>query len=300
MDLLQSLILPNTGSVQTQLPAQLLQQAIDAATPELKQLLLRSLAVLCNATGFAVPARSVPHIAESAVVSPPEATIPQLCGFWYHYGDCRRDPSSPTYNGSKKLCPYLHHIEPGMEDVMSSKAAAKGIGAEMRGQKRMRSEVEERDRPETVSEPRSRNVAASVETCFFWYHGDCRRMRDNGRCDHLHALTSPPSMVKDPPSYVHRQTCTLEWCPGDSSHEKVETLKKSVKKQKKYHIHADNPAAMGHKQIMDRLLYSDGSDRLEAEAGAAAAAGGRTGHDEEEGEDNDDSTWFLSGFPDTA
>lgn len=104
-------------------------------------------------------------------------------------------------------------------------------------------------------------------------------------------------MVKPPPGYVHRQTCTLEWCPGDSSHEKAETLKKSGKKLKKHHNHADNPAVMGHKQIMNRLLYSDGSDRLETEAEAAAAAG-CTGEDGE-GED-DDSTWFLSGFPDTA
>jgi len=103
-------------------------------------------------------------------------------------------------------------------------------------------------------------------------------------------------MVRPPPRYVHRQTCTLEWCPGDSSHEKARTSKgRKKKKQRRYHNHTDYPAALGHKQIIDRLLYSDGSDRLETEAEAAAGIG-----DDDEGEDNDDSTWFLGRFPDTA
>lgn len=209
MDLLQSLILPHTGGVQAQSSAQLLQQAIDAATPEVKQQLLRSLAVLCNAIGSSIGATPARQIFGNPSVSTPKAAIPQLCGFWYHYGDCRCDPSSPTYDGSKKLCPYLHHIEPGMEDVMCQKLprtihraqcelsrcplstrprlsgkqarlqspirlrcgrdAQSVVGAEMRGQKRVRSEVENRDRREDVLvEPRSKNVATSAETCFFW------------------------------------------------------------------------------------------------------------------------------------
>lgn len=208
MDLLNSLILPNTGSAQTQSPAQLLQHAVNTATPELKQQLLRSLAVLCNGTGSAVSATSSGSAAGISSSPPHDATIPQICGFWYHYGDCRRDPSSPTYDGSIKLCPYLHYIKPGMEDVMCQrlfKASHRAqcnlsrcplstrprlqrrpihlqspirqhdgqdrqsvVGAEMRGQKRPRSETYEGRHAKDVPEPQSKSVNTIAETCFFW------------------------------------------------------------------------------------------------------------------------------------
>ncbi|KAK3697307.1 hypothetical protein LTR37_017540 [Vermiconidia calcicola] len=52
------------------------------------------------------------------------------------------------------------------------------------------------------------------QTCFFWYHGKCRRIR----CSMRHELTDPPSMVQPPPGYVHRKQCGLQWCPGDAKH----------------------------------------------------------------------------------
>jgi len=88
-------------------------------------------------------------------------------------------------------------------------------------------------------------------------------------------------MVKPPPGYVHRQVCNLAWCPGDFREKDVDRPGGNNKKQKKYHDHVDNPSALGHEQIMDRLLYSDGDNEVEVEA---------------EVDDDNVSTWFLAGF----
>jgi hypothetical protein len=47
------------------------------------------------------------------------------------------------------------------------------------------------------------------ETCFFWYHGDCRR---GAACDRKHEarITWPISI---PPGFVHWQECSLPLCP---------------------------------------------------------------------------------------
>ena len=59
----------------------------------------------------------------------------------------------------------------------------------------------------------------SLETCFFWYHGTCKRTQDahrNFQCSMRHELENPPGMVQPPPGYVHKEPCGLEWCPGDA------------------------------------------------------------------------------------
>jgi hypothetical protein len=53
--------------------------------------------------------------------SPPQATQPprfpkRLCFWYYHQGNCTNDPSSPTYDGSSRPCPFLHSTE-GMQEV---------------------------------------------------------------------------------------------------------------------------------------------------------------------------------------
>lgn len=40
-----------------------------------------------------------------------------VCAYWHRYGECRRDPSSHTYDGSKDICPYLHNVDRDRKDL---------------------------------------------------------------------------------------------------------------------------------------------------------------------------------------
>ena len=55
----------------------------------------------------------------------------------------------------------------------------------------------------------------ATQTCFFWYHGSCRRSFDRKGCQLRHALLDPPQMVIAPPRFVHPKPCELQWCAGD-------------------------------------------------------------------------------------
>lgn len=84
----------------------------------------------------------------------------------------------------------------------------------------------------------------------------------------LHAETDPPTMVEPPPGYVHRQPCTLEWCPGDAVEKRKESARKEKKKAQRY--------------------FESAKVKLEEE-----------GSEEGEIRENDErseSEWFLGGF----
>jgi hypothetical protein len=68
--------------------------------------------------------------------------------------------------------------------------------------------------PAPVSETSKSNPEAT-QTCFFWYHGSCRRSLDRRGCQLRHALQDPPSKVVAPPRFVHPGPCELKWCAGD-------------------------------------------------------------------------------------
>ena len=55
----------------------------------------------------------------------------------------------------------------------------------------------------------------AAQTCFFWYHGSCKRSFDRKGCQLRHALLDPPQMVVAPPRFVHPKPCELQWCAGD-------------------------------------------------------------------------------------
>lgn len=40
----------------------------------------------------------------------------QVCSFWFHYGTCSR-ASRSVDDQTGRVCPYLHHLDPGMENV---------------------------------------------------------------------------------------------------------------------------------------------------------------------------------------
>jgi hypothetical protein len=57
----------------------------------------------------------------------------------------------------------------------------------------------------------------ATQTCFFWYHGSCRRSLDRRGCQLRHALLDPPSKVVAPPRFFHPKPCELQWCAGDGA-----------------------------------------------------------------------------------
>lgn len=61
------------------------------------------------------------------------------------------------------------------------------------------------------------------ETCFFWYHGACRRGDD---CDRFHE-TDPTWPISPPPGFRHYQPCILPLCP-------LRTDQESTKKPQVY------------------------------------------------------------------
>lgn len=238
-----------------------------------------------------------------------------ICSFWYHYGECRRDPGSLSYDGSGRRCKYYHHIGSGMQvqripkqwhkhpcglDLCPQKGTAKGqkrtacatvakgsglgvsdagggarsgremkardggMGTKSKKNKQRTSAVVQQKARRGVK--RKRNASQDQETCFFWYHGTCKRGES---CPMLHGLTDPPSFVQPPPDYMHYVRCNLDWCPGDSRHE--DEGKAGKVKQRR--------TGAG---VTTKLDKGQSSEYVDQEASS-------TGNQSE---------WFLSGFPD--
>ena len=75
----------------------------------------------------------------------------------------------------------------------------------------------------------------ATQTCFFWYHGSCRRSLDRRGCQLRHALLDPPQMIVAPPRFVHPKPCELQWCAGDGPTHKGHGQKaRSGNQQKRY------------------------------------------------------------------
>jgi len=75
----------------------------------------------------------------------------------------------------------------------------------------------------------------ATQTCFFWYHGSCRRSLDRRGCQLRHALLDPPQMIVAPPRFVHPKPCELQWCAGDGPTHKGHGQKaRSGNEQRRY------------------------------------------------------------------
>ena len=127
MDLLHYLIVPRVPSVTLPLPlsqpANEDQHVCDLLLKDLEsQLVFQQKALAAQVSASAAPTCSHDGAAEgdeapSAIVaavrhesrqSKPSQRPDMICAYYRTFGECRRDPSSPTYNGTTKLCPYLH------------------------------------------------------------------------------------------------------------------------------------------------------------------------------------------------
>ena len=81
----------------------------------------------------------------------------------------------------------------------------------------------------------SNSNSEATQTCFFWYHGSCKRSTDRKGCQLRHALLDPPQMVVAPPRFVHPRPCELQWCAGDGPTHKGQRQKaKGGAEQKRY------------------------------------------------------------------
>ena len=64
-------------------------------------------------------------------------------------------------------------------------------------------------RVNNIRSPSPKPSGPPQETCFFWYHGNCRRGDQCGRVHQSH-ITWP---IPQPPGYVHFEACRLPLCP---------------------------------------------------------------------------------------
>ncbi|TLD04561.1 hypothetical protein E2P81_ATG10403 [Venturia nashicola] len=80
----------------------------------------------------------------------------------------------------------------------------------------------------------SKSNPASSQTCFFWYHGSCKRAQDRRGCNLRHALLDPPGMIEAPPGFVHPTTCELQWCAGDGNSKEQKARRVDFEEQKRY------------------------------------------------------------------
>lgn len=94
------------------------------------------------------------------------------------------------------------------------------------------------DQPPTQPTPDSQasnSISEATQTCFFWYHGSCKRALDRRGCQLRHALLDPPQVVVAPPRFVHPKPCELQWCAGDGPMHKGQRQKaKDGAEQKRY------------------------------------------------------------------
>ena len=74
------------------------------------------------------------------------------------------------------------------------------------------------------------------QTCFFWYHGWCRRSFDTKGCQLRHALLDSPEKVVAPPRFVHLKPCKLEWCAGDGPMHKGQKANSGAEQKRYYEI----------------------------------------------------------------
>lgn len=67
----------------------------------------------------AVSSPSRPSTAAGSVKSTEQE--PTICSFFFHFGSCRKDPKSSTYDGSVKICKLVHSLGPETETLKVQK-----------------------------------------------------------------------------------------------------------------------------------------------------------------------------------
>lgn len=76
----------------------------------------------------------------------------------------------------------------------------------------------------------------AAQTCFFWYHGSCKRSFDRKGCQLRHALLDPRQIVVAPPRFVHPKPCELQWCAGDGPTHKGQKAKSGAEQTRYFEV----------------------------------------------------------------
>jgi hypothetical protein len=111
--------------------------------------------------------------------------------------------------------------------------------------------------PELPNQATSKSSSESTQTCFFWYHGTCKRSQDRQGCQLRHALQNPPSMVVAPPRFVHFRPCGLEWCAGDGPRKGQRAKTQAMGEQKRYFEIAVSDGSPAHETGSETAAEED-------------------------------------------
>ena len=122
MDLLKYLMVPHAGGYTSALLSPFAseqhmvsgQEAKSCATLALLRVLDETEAS-ASALNALIPS-SAKQTTQAAVLTDGMAHSPLICSFWYHYGSCTKAPNGPSYDGSGKVCKYIHDLTPDMRD----------------------------------------------------------------------------------------------------------------------------------------------------------------------------------------
>jgi outer membrane biosynthesis protein TonB len=111
--------------------------------------------------------------------------------------------------------------------------------------------------PELPNQSTSTSSSEATQTCFFWYHGTCKRSQDRQGCQLRHALQNPPSMVVAPPRFVHFRPCGLEWCAGDGPRKGQRAKTQAMGEQKRYFEIAVSDGSPAHETGSETAAEED-------------------------------------------
>jgi hypothetical protein len=98
--------------------------------------------------------------------------------------------------------------------------------------------------PNSESQDSNSNPEAT-QTCFFWYHGSCKRSLDRNGCQLRHALLDPPEKVVAPPRFVHPKPCELQWCAGDGPTHKGQRAKNEAEQKRYFEVGVSDDGSAG-------------------------------------------------------
>ena len=107
----------------------------------------------------------------------------------------------------------------------------------------------------------------ATQTCFFWYHGSCKRSLDRKGCQLRHALLDPPQMVAAPPRFVHPKPCELQWCAGDGPSHKGQKAKSGARQKRYFEVGVSDDGSAhesGNQSTGDDICFLAGFEEPDA------------------------------------
>lgn len=102
-----------------------------------------------------------------------------------------------------------------------------------------------------LATPATQTRGLPRETCFFWYHGDCR-LGDSCIKAHEHHITWP---IAIPPGLVHHKPCKLTFCPLRETYRVSQSSDLNIKQKQKAED-ANEPASSAVVAPLSKIAYN--------------------------------------------